>query len=345
MKIVMFTSDPQAFVSGSHTWNRMRLYEAALEKLELVRMDRSQGRYARFWRGYKKAKLLVRGERYDLIVAQDVEHAFLAWHLSRRCGVPFQMQIHTDIFSPYVWRGSMLNKARVLFAMFLIPRASCIRVVSERIRRSITARYPDTHISITVLPVIPAYSGTPEAKLPEFFTVLMVARLEKEKNIPLALRVFAKFLRGHPGARLRIVGNGSQRAALKRMCAALGIEHSVEFREAFSMKEYETAHVLLLTSNYEGYGMVALEALRSGLPVIMTNVGVAGEVVLDGVNGLVVPVGDEEKLLEALTRYAGDSAVQDRLRRGAKATQAPYASQEEYRDKLLASWRTCGMKN
>jgi len=324
----------------------MQLYSTMLDTLTLIRMDRSRGRMARFWFGLREAKQFLRRERYDLMVAQDVEHALLAWYLSKRNGVPFQMQIHTDIFSPYFWKGGLLNKLRVLCAVFLVPRASCIRVVSRRIQNSLEARYPDKHLAISVLPIIPAIITDDSAKLAsplktKDFTVLMVARLEKEKNIPLALRVFARFLKEQPHARMHITGSGSQEAALKCICTALGIEHKVVFQKTFSTQEYQTADVLLLTSNYEGYALVALEALHSGLPVIMTDVGVAGEVVQNCVNGLVVPVKDEERLLQALIEFAGDSVLQERLRQGAKATPLPYASPEEYRDKLVTSWKTC----
>lgn len=351
MRILMFSSDPRAFQPGSSTWDRMQLYGSAVKKLELICMDRTGGRYVRFWNGYQTAKKKLRNEHYDMIVAQDVEHAFLAWRLSRKFNVPFQMQFHTDMFSPYFWSGSFFNKARVLGAQFLVPRASCIRVVSERIKRSLEMRYPHKQLQIVVLPVIPVFTthpkGTPfQSHVMEDhdFLILMVARLEKEKNVPLALRVFKTFLRERPQALLLVIGTGSQKHVLEQLCIFLGIEKNVIFQNEYT-REYEMADVLLLTSNYEGYGLVALEALHHGVPVIMTDVGVAGEVVRDGVNGFIVPVGDEAGLSSALKTYAENPTLQERLYAGARNTPLPYQSPEEYRDKLIQSWKTCTIKN
>ena len=350
MRVLMFSSDPNVFAVGSPAWDRMRLYESVLEKLEIIRMDRSVGRYVRFWNGYRAARQKLQHERYDIVVAQDIEHALIAWVLSWKYGIPFQMQLHTDIFSPYFWKGGLVNKLRVLCARFLIPRASCIRVVSERIKRSIEMRYPHVELQISVLPVLPSIGDISReaAYKPRYgenydFIVLMVARLEKEKNIPMAFYVFRIFLQEHPRALLLIVGSGSQKMALKDLSESLGIEKNILFQNNLT-REYEIADVLLLTSNYEGYGLVALEALHYGVPVIMTDVGVAGEVVRGGENGLVVPVGDKEKLSAALVRYAKDMVLQEHLKNGAKNTPLPYQSKEEYRDKLKHSWETCVIK-
>lgn len=65
---------------------------------------------------------------------------------------------------------------------------------------------------------------------------------------------------------------------------------------------YKGADVYLLTSNYEGYGRTAVEAAACGLPVVMTDVGLAGEFIVDGFNGIVCPVGNTAAVTEALTR-------------------------------------------
>ena len=350
MRVLMFSSDPNVFAAGSSAWDRMRLYESVLDTLELIRMDRSVGKYTRFWKGFWTAKKKLQNERYDIMVAQDIEHALITWVLSWKYGVPFQIQLHTDIFSPYFWKGGLVNKLRVLCARFLIHRASCIRVVSERIKRSIERHCPHKDLIISVLPILPSITRFPDDMpfRPRFldsydFMALMVVRLEKEKNIPMALRAFKTFLQKCPRALLLIVGDGSQKVSLEHLCKSLGIENSVLFQKGLT-REYEIADVLLLSSNYEGYGLVALEALHYGVPVIMTDVGVAGEVVKDGENGLVVPVGDQQKLSAALAPFADDPALREHLKNGAKSTLLPYQSKEEYRDKLKQSWETCVIK-
>lgn len=350
MKVLMFSSDPQVETVGSPVWNRIQQYKEVLEKLTVIPLDRSRGRILRFWYGYRQARQYLQAHHYDIIVAQDIEHAFLAWLLKREFITPFQMQIHTDIFSPFFYKGSLVNKLRVFLAKRLLVKATCIRVVSGRIEDSIRKTLPNQEFRIARMPIPPIITPrkTDIPFKPQYaegcnFIILMVARLEIEKNIPLALDVFKEFLREQPKALLVIVGTGSQRVSLENICNQLAIKKSVMFLEGYS-REYEIADVLLLTSNYEGYGLVALEALHNGVPVIMTDVGVAGEVVKDDVNGFVAPVGDKDKLLEALLKYSRDKDLQERLKKQAKETPMPYASFEDYRERLLESWRTCTIK-
>ena len=75
-----------------------------------------------------------------LVTTQDpFETGIVGWLIARKYHVPLQLQVHTDFFSPYFARESLLNKIRVRIAKFLVPRASGIRVVSERIKNSLKA--------------------------------------------------------------------------------------------------------------------------------------------------------------------------------------------------------------
>ncbi|KKT16117.1 MAG: hypothetical protein UV98_C0038G0001, partial [Parcubacteria group bacterium GW2011_GWB1_43_6] len=130
MKVLMFSSDPKLREEGSGVSERMRKYEKALGELKIILLDRARGRFLRFLKGYFEAKNLLKKERHDVISAQEPEHWFLAWLLSRKFSVPWQMQIHTDIMSPYFVKHSVFNFFRRMLAKFLIPRASCVRVVS-----------------------------------------------------------------------------------------------------------------------------------------------------------------------------------------------------------------------
>lgn len=352
MKVLMLSSDPRAFEPGSGAWERMQKYRGALQALEIVRLDRSRGRFSRFWKGYREAYARLRGNEYDIITTQDIEHAWLAWFLRRKFQVPFEMQIHTDIYSPFFWRGSLFNKLRVLSATFLIPRASCIRVVSRRVEHSLREKFSRYDLNISVLPIFPQsidyganIPSRPKVMDNRDFIILAVGRLAKEKNFTLALDVFAEFLKKSPDALLLLIGEGPEEYALKKKCVELGISPHVEFQKRYLQNEYQYADVLLVTSNYEGYSLVALEALHYGLPVVMTDVGVAGEVVKNGENGFVAPVGSGGGLLAALKALRSDPYLQKRMRERALAVPLPYGSFEEYRDKLLASWRTCGHKS
>lgn len=338
MKVLMFSSDPEN--------PRLAKYAEVLDRLEIIDFSRKRGRFRRFWDGYRDAKRILKKEKFDLITEQEIEHALLVFWLSRQFGIPWQMQIHTDIFSPYFARESLLNMARVRLAKFLIPKASCIRVVSERIKKSIIFLWPD--LNVEVLPICSDLmkddgSFVLRKKYPGYdFYILMIGRLSHEKNYPLAFTAMRKVIKEFPQTLLVIVGDGVEREKLEGE-RLLGLEVNVVFEGLKkNLKDYyKSSDVFLLTSNYEGYGMAAAEAISSGLPVIMTDVGLAGEVVKNGENGIIIPVGSNERLIEAISRTIREKDLLKKLREGALATKFVYSSFEDYRAKLIESFTKC----
>ena len=125
----MFSGDPAIAVEGSDAAHRIIKYGNTFGKLSVLLLIRDKkssltlsdrvavyvvsGRILRYVKGLFAGISLLQKSHYDVISAQDVEHSFLAWLLSKQFRVPWQMQIHTDIFSPYFEQHSMLNKLRV----------------------------------------------------------------------------------------------------------------------------------------------------------------------------------------------------------------------------------------
>jgi glycosyltransferase involved in cell wall biosynthesis len=172
----------------------------------------------------------------------------------------------------------------------------------------------------------------------------MVGRLAPEKNLPLAFDVMREVI-NKINALLIIVGDGIERKILDKEVLN-GLEANVKFEgwQDGLGRYYNSADMLLITSDYEGYGMNAVEAIGCGLPVIMSDVGVAGEIVRNGENGIIVPVGDKMKFVEAIWKLKDDANFREKLRRGARETKMPYSSFEDYRDKLINSFKTCWIR-
>ncbi len=134
----------------------------------------------------------------------------------------------------------------------------------------------------------------------------MASRLTKEKNIGMAIKAMKGVIKQYPETGLIIVGDGPEKNKLKaesrKLKANVVFENWTDDLASF----YKTADLFLLTSNYEGYGRTVIEAMVANCPVVMTDVGIAGEIIKDGYSGLVVPVGNAKKLEEAILRMAGD---------------------------------------
>jgi glycosyltransferase involved in cell wall biosynthesis len=132
--------------------------------------------------------------------------------------------------------------------------------------------------------------------------ILGVGRLEKQKDFPTLLQAFAQLKQQHP-ARLMILGEGSERSKLEELAQKLGIEKDVAF-PGFVANPYAymaRAKVLVLSSGWEGFGNVLVEAMAAGTPVVSTDCESGpAEILANGKYGKLVAVGDSEGMAKAI---------------------------------------------
>ncbi|MBI5046060.1 MAG: glycosyltransferase [Candidatus Niyogibacteria bacterium] len=289
----------------------------------------------------------------DLVTCQDpFESGLVGWLAAKRFHLKLQLQIHTDFLSPFFRKGSLLNKIRVRLASFLLPRADGVRVVSQRIKESLKRRGYHLRSGPRVVPIFVDVKKIEDAearvdlraKYPQFdFVILMASRLTREKNIGMAINVVGKIAERHPGVGLVIVGDGPEQEDLRSQILKQKIGKNIIMENWTEdlPSYYKTADLFLLTSNYEGYGMSVAEAMAAGCPVIMTDVGLAGDVLINGVNGLVVPVG-EGGLLEAAIL----DMMEDQYKRGSfvkkeRETIFRLPNKESFLENYQKSWESC----
>lgn len=128
------------------------------------------------------------------------------------------------------------------------------------------------------------------------------ARLVPQKSIDTLLRGFAELRRGHTGVKLALVGQGPLEGELRALSDRLGIANDViwaGFRTDIPavMRAFD---VFTLTSIYEGFGLVLLEAMEASRPVVASKISAIPEIVIEGQTGLLVPPQDPERLSEAM---------------------------------------------
>ncbi|NAW11580.1 glycosyltransferase [Halomonas sp. D1-1] len=145
--------------------------------------------------------------------------------------------------------------------------------------------------------------------------ILTVGTMKAVKNHPLLLRAFAKLER--QDARLMFVGDGQGRAALLSLARELGIENRVILAGFHSDPTpfYQTADLFALSSNYEGFGNVIVEAMACGTPVVSTDCPSGPAEILDqGRYGRLVPVGDVNAMTTAFSAALDEPTDTERLR-------------------------------
>lgn len=154
---------------------------------------------------------------------------------------------------------------------------------------------------------------SPAAPLEHRTPVVLTAALIEEHKRPLDwLRTADATLLRHrnPELEFRWLGEGPLRSQVEAERAAMGIEQvSFPGWRSDLASDYESARVYLQMSSIESLGLSAVDALRHGLPSVVTDAGGLPEVVIDGVNGFVVPVGDVAAASEAVDELLSDDAL------------------------------------
>lgn len=150
--------------------------------------------------------------------------------------------------------------------------------------------------------------------------LMHLSNFRRLKRVPDVVRIFHRIRRRLP-ARLLLVGDGQDRPAALDLAAELGLEKDVVFlgKQEDVSQLFCVADLFLLPSAEEAFGLAALEALSSGVPVIATNVGGIPEVVAHGETGLLFPVGDVEGMARGALELLEDEARMARARSAARA--------------------------
>ena len=337
MKILSISLDKNIFIEGSESYKRQIEYGALFDQtyiiifkkrdtndandIRMMRMKNnvfiyptnSKNRWSYIFDGYKIAKSILKENKISVITTQDpFETGLLGWILKRKFKIPLLIQIHTELPFRYFAFESFLNFFRWFLALFLIPKADRLRVVSSRIKDNIIKKLSYPAEKIDILPVFVDIEKLKQEKeldikqkYPGFnFYFLTLSRLVKVKNIPLQLKALSKLKQKYPKFLLIIVGDGPERKKLEKLVLKLNLKENVVFEgwQRDVVSYLKSSDCLLLSSNYEGYGRAIIEALIFGLPVIATKVGIAPEVIENGGNGFLVEVGNEKEYLEALEK-------------------------------------------
>ncbi len=266
-----------------------------------------------------------RGGQFDVIhVHWPVPHALFGW-LGRRSSKsrPPPRLVTSWYGAELRWVQSSLPWLRG-FVRWALRTSDAIVAISSYTAREI-ARFAQAPVEVIPYTLPFAEGGTPsprERPGHSAFQVLFVGRLVERKGVTHLIEAIRR-LSAEVHARLVVIGDGPERKALEAQVRAGGLETRVEIRGRVSDAELRTAYgssdALVLPSildargDTEGLGVVLLEAMSYGVPVVASDIGGITDIVEHERSGLLVPPGDPDQLARALERLARDAGLAARL--------------------------------
>ena len=291
-----------------------------------------------------KTTELFETERFDLIHAHDWVVGRAAVELKNRLGLPLISTIHaTEIGRGGSLDGEYRRKVRDIERL-LVEQSDGIICCSNYMLDHIQYVLGAVKTKIRVIPNGVEASRFNNGRQPQLIptgvsedrkTILYVGRIVREKGIFTLLDAFEKLRKQGKDVSLVLVGEGPLKEDLAKEVLRRKLNDRVKLAGFVDEKKlvslYNSSDAFVLPSHYEPFGMVALEAMASRVPVVVSDVGGLSEIVEDGITGVKVPAANPSTLAEGILRVLEDRELSEQLKENAYR-----AVQERYRWDMIA---------
>ena len=266
----------------------------------------------------------IKNDRPDVVIAFMLEVYCVT--LASLIGVSVPV-ISSERIDPHFF-----GRAKGLLRWLLLRRTTHLVVQTVRIKDFYSAKL-QSRTTIIPNPVTDkVFSLKPTLKQKR---IIAVGRLAYQKNYPMMFRAFAKVHHDFPDWQLVVYGNGPQKDEIRGVIERLGMEGHIILagKSDHVVEEMNKSSLFVMSSDYEGMSNALLEAVCVGLPVISTDVSGARDLITEGVNGYIVPVGHESALPLALSSMLSSPEKMDEMGRQSKAL-APRFREEQ----IVGQW-------
>lgn len=277
-------------------------------------------------RSFFSLRRLIRRQRFDIVISFLVAADILTW-LCSRSGLRF-LHVCSERNDPTVRRSRQL---RILYRIY---QKCALLVCQSRKVADFYSMVPEDRKIVIPNPVDPALIPQRAAMIPH--RVVAVGRLDPQKNFTLLIDSIADVRARRQEVTLDIYGEGPQRLELQAKINELGLADCITLKGASSDLLFQIANAALfvMSSDYEGFPNALLEAMAIGLPLVSTDfpTGTAREMIGEE-NGVLVPVGDREKLTSAIYGILSDAQKQEAMEKANREKAETY-----HIDKILRLW-------
>lgn len=166
--------------------------------------------------------------------------------------------------------------------------------------------------------------------------IVTAGRLTEQKNHKLLIRAYANIVKIYPDYELNIYGEGPLKSELEELIQRMNLEGKAKLMGSSSQlhNDMSNAEMFVLSSDFEGLSNVLMESLMMGFPTISTDCAGSDEVIKEGFNGILIPVGNQERLEKAIIRIIEDKDFASEL-----SSNARNDAMGKYRvDKVIYKW-------
>lgn len=298
---------------------------------------------------------LLKDWKPDLVTVQTPwEEGPVGYFVGLVTGAKFLPQLHFDLYAPEWRREYWLNPWRKQVARRVMRGADGVRVVSEVLKQKVADDVGLAAERIHVSPVGVHFHPADRPRGRDPFkaalrpdlvgkpVVLFVGRFHSQKNLGLWLEAARRLLRDLPEARFVMIGDGPELDVVREAVVAMGLAPSFHLPGKLGHERlpevYAAADLFLLSSDYEGFGRVLVEALMSGVPAVSTACTGPEDLIVDGENGFLTPKGDAEALCRAAKTILMDRALAARMAEAGSVRMRQEFSQEALADKMIKLW-------
>ena len=272
----------------------------------------------------EKADIVISMFDYDFDILCDVEDGsskILEYHFSREA----------KMIEARSWLKRTIQSMRLKSWLKIIRKYDKLGVLTERDKRS-WGDVPNIMVIPNYLPTFPDKLAPLNNKI-----VLSVGRLSYQKNFHLLIRAWSKVHIKCPDWRLVIRGNGDDKDSIIQLIDKLSLSESVSLLPSTSQiaSEYLNASFLAMSSRYEGFPMVMLEAMAHGLPIVTVDYPCgASDVITNGLNGIVVGSSDSLGLANAIITLINDNANLRKM-----SVSARHKAEEYTESRVMGIWQ------
>lgn len=250
-------------------------------------------------RAYKDICSLIRSIQPDLVCTHSSKAGFIGRKAAHKLGIPAVFTAHGWAFTD----GVDYKKQKLYLQLEKLAAKWCDRIicVSEYDRQlGLNNGVASDDKVVTIHNGIPADISYNKASKDHPLTIVMVARFAPPKDYALLLNAIKDL--AVRNIEVHLVGDGPLLSDMQSLAGLLDLNDQIKFLGARMDVPglLAQADIFILSSNWEGFPITILEAMRAGLPVICSDVGGCNEAVKDGENGFLVPRGDREALVQSL---------------------------------------------